>query len=212
MSDSYQSQEPYWTAPEPQRSGLPGWAIALIVGGVCLVCLCVGLSVASIGALSILGAQTSEVFSEIESGLSEIPTPEPFDTSGAVALGDTAQLRDMHITVTDAAPFTHADGAFGPDIGHEYWSVEVIFENVSDEVIQLGIFTGSMQDAERNVYEYSFLAEDAASDPPLEVVQSLRPGETVSGYLFYEVPEEARELFWIYDSILSGEQAAIQVK
>ena len=212
MSESYQPQEPQWTAPEPQRSGLPGWAIALIVGGICFVCLCVGLSVAGIGALSLLGAQTSEVFTEIESGLADIPTLEPFDTSGALPLGDTATLRDLHITVTDATQFRHANGTLGPDVGNEYWLVEVVFENVSDEVIQLGIFTSSVQDADENVYEYSFLAEDAASEIPLDVVQPLRPGDTVSGYLFYEVPDDASALFWIYDSFLSGEQAVVQVK
>ncbi|MEM8530694.1 MAG: DUF4352 domain-containing protein [Chloroflexota bacterium] len=212
MSESYQPQEPSWTSPEPRRSGFPGWATALIVGGVCFVCLCAGLSIVGIGALSVLGTQTSDVFSEIESGLAELPTLEPFDTSGAVALGDTAVLRDLHITVIDATSFRHANGTLGPDVGNEYWSVEVVFENVSDEVIQLGIFTGTMQDADENVYEYSFLAEDAASDIPLDVVQPLRPGETATGYLFYEVPEDASALFWIYDSFLSGEQAVIQVK
>lgn len=212
MSESYQPQEPSWTSPESRRSGLPGWAIALIVAGVCFICLCTGLSVAGIGALSLLGAQTSEVFSEIESGLAEVPIAEPVDTSGAVALGDTATLRDLHITVIDATSFTSTNTVYIPDPGNEYWSVDVVFENISGKVIQLGVFTSSVQDVSGNVYTYSFLAQESASETALNVVQPLRPGTSVSGYLFYEVPQDTSELFWIYDSFLSGEQAVIQLK
>jgi Flp pilus assembly pilin Flp len=216
MADPNQPQ-PYQLPPNyppPQRTGLPGWAIALIVGGVLLVFLCIGVAVVSIGALTLLGGRVSQVFSTINSDLIREGqlASTPTDTAGALAIGETATLPQLLITVGDAHPLTDLRGARPPTAGNEYWAVEVTFENTSDQPLALSVFSSSVQDAEGKVYPYSIPAQRASPDPGLPVVVSLQPGKTASGILFYMVPQDARELFWLYRDVAGGGQALFRIK
>src|SRR5262245_23635668 len=78
---------PDYRPPAP-RSGLPGWAIALIIGGVLIVVLCVAGFIGTISLLTLLGSRVSQVFSQINSGL-VVPTSGPVNTADALAIGQT---------------------------------------------------------------------------------------------------------------------------
>lgn len=226
MADPNQPQQPYpppsyppgysppGYPPPPQRSGLPGWAIALIVGGVLLVFVCIGVGVVTIGALTLLGNRVSAVFSQIDSDIAEPPPLEetPGDVSGALAIGDKATLPSLRITVTDARPITDPRGATPPTRGNEYWVVEATFENASEDPITLSAFSSSVQDDQEKSYPYSIAGQRASPDPPLPVVTPLQPGKSVSGLLIYSVPQDASELFWIYKDIAGGGQATFKIK
>src|SRR5437868_12337872 len=105
MSNPNQPYQPSYPPPpsqfEPprQRAGLPGWAIALIVGGVLVTCICIVVPIASIGILTLLGQRTSQVFSQINSGLesAETSTTTPVDTAKAVTVGQLASTSDLSI-------------------------------------------------------------------------------------------------------------------
>jgi hypothetical protein len=216
MADPNQPQPPYQFPPNtpPPRTGLPGWAIALIVGGVLLVFLCIGVAVVSIGALTLLGGRVSQVFSTINSGLiNEGPLEgTPVSPSGALAIGDSAALPALRITVTSAHPLTELREGHQPTSGNEYWVVEATFENTSDKPLALSVFSSSAQDAEGHAYAYSLAAQRASTDPALPVVSTLQPDTTVSGLLFYMVPQDANALFWRYNDVAGGGQAIFTLK
>src|ERR671923_2115045 len=148
----YQPPPGFQPPPPERRSGLPGWAIALIVGGALVIVLCFVVAIVSIGVLTLLGGRVSAVFSEIESGLEEFATPTPLDTGDALSIGDTADLPDMRITITDARPLSDLPGARQPAPGQEYWAVEVTFENTSDRPVTLSAFSSSVQDTAGETY------------------------------------------------------------
>jgi hypothetical protein len=208
----YPWQQPYQPPPSPHRTGLPGWAIALIAGGALVCTLCVVGTIAAIGALTLLGGRVSEVFSEIESGLATPAPGTPIDTARALPIGEAAELPALHITVAAAHPLTDVRTARRPPLGRQYWVVEVAFENTSSRPITLSAFSSSIQDAAGNVYRYSSAAQRASPDPGLQVVETLRPGATISGLLFYEVPEDASELFFFYEDLIGGGQAVFKIK
>jgi Domain of unknown function (DUF4352) len=214
MADPNQTQPPYQpyqlppnTQPTPPHSGLPGWVIALIVGGVLLIFLCIGVAVVSIGALTLLGGRVSSVFSSINSGL--VPVG-PLDATSAppteaLAISDTATLAALRITVTSAHPLTELREGHQPTFGNQYWVVDATFENTSDQAVALSVFSSLVQDADGQSYPYSI-------DPALPVVSTLQPETTVSGLLFYMVPQDAHELFWIYNDVAGGGQASFKLK
>jgi hypothetical protein len=199
---------PDYRPPAP-RSGLPGWAIALIIAGVVIVVLCVAGFIGTIGVLTLLGTRVSQVFSTINSGL-VVPTSAPARTEDALAIGQTAELSDLSITVVAAHPLASNRGPSRPRPGNEYWAVEVTFENTSRRVLTLSVFTTSVQDAAGKVYRYSSVAQRASPDPGLPLASSVRPGQKVQGLLFYEVPASASALFWLDQEF--GEQAIFKIK
>jgi hypothetical protein len=208
----YPWQQPYQPPPPPQRTGLPGWAIALIAGGALVCVLCFVGGVAIISALTLLGGRVSEVFSEIESGLATPIPGAPIDTAGALPIGEAAELPALRITVAGAHPLTDVRETRRPPPGRQYWVVDVTFENMSSRPITLSAFSSSIQDATGTTYRYSIAAQRASSDPGLQVVETVRPGATVSGLLFYEVPEDTTELFWLYEDLIGGGQAVFKIK
>lgn len=205
---------PNYQPPPPQpapRSGMPAWAIALIAGCALLLVLCVIGAIVSIGVLTLLGSKVSQVFSQIESGLEE-GTPTPINRQSALPIGSAAELPDLRITVTSAHPLAGGAGAPPPASGKQYWAVEVTFENTSSDPATLSVFSSSVRDAAGASYPYSIVAQRASPDPGFRVVESLRPGATASGTLFYELPQDASALFWSYEDVNGGEQVAFKIK
>ena len=204
---------PNYQPPPERRSGLPGWAIALIVAGVLLCVLCIVGAVVSIGVLTLLGGRVSQVFSTINSGLEPVPvSTTPVDTSGALAVGESANLPDLRITVTDAHAITDLRGARPPTPGNQYYAVDVTFENTSDRSVTLSVFSSSIQDDEGQEYDYNSAARRASPDPGLPVVETIQPGKSASGILFYMVPESAHDLFWVYKDVTNGGEAVFKIK
>src|SRR5512145_2156596 len=141
---SYQIPPGYQPPPLP-RSGLPGWAIALIVGVSLIVVLCIAGSIVSIGMLTLLGGQVSAVFSQIESDLETISTTTPVEIGEAYALGDSANLPNLRITVIDSLPLTEVPDSLKPQAGNQYCAVEVEFENTSEDPVTLSAFASFVQ-------------------------------------------------------------------
>jgi hypothetical protein len=132
--------------------------------------------------------------------------------SGALAISDTATLSALRITVTSAHPLTELREGHQPTSGNEYWVVDTTFENTSDQAVALSVFSSLAQDGEGQSYPYSIAGQRASPDPALPVVSTLQPGTTVSGLLFYMVPKDANELFWVYNDVAGGGQASFKLK
>jgi hypothetical protein len=205
---------PELTEPPRKRAVLPAWVIALIIGGVLMACICIVVPIAMFGALTILGREVEGTFATIESGLDEasFPTSAPVTTDNAVGIGAAATTSDLSITVINARPIAATDDTFAPASGNEYWAVEVQFENRSTNVITLSAFSSSLQDETGATYDYAILAQQASSETGLPVVQALDPGDTISGVLFYEAPQDADTLFWVYQELGSGGEVVVQIK
>lgn len=196
----------------PQRSGMPTWAIVLLVGAGLLLVTCVLVAIVTIGFLTLLGGRVSQVFSEINSGLEQVPVEVPVDTGSALGIGETAEQSDFRITVLDAQPLTTLSGGRKPIEGYEYWAVEVEFENISEDVATLSAFVTSVQDDAGVSYPYSTVAQRASPNPGLRVVEVVRPSETARGLLFYEVPQAAPMLFWVYRDASTGVPVVFAIK
>lgn len=215
----YQPPPGFQPPPPERRSGLPTWAIALIVGGVLVIVLCFAVAIVSVGVLTLLGSRVSQVFSSINSEISVAPIPvipgastTPIESGSALSLGDSANLPGLRVSVTGARPLTDVGGARPPAPGKQYWAVEVTFENTSSRPATLSAFTSAVRDAAGATYPYSIAGQRASPDPGLRVVETLRPDTTISGTLFYELPEDSGELFWMYEDVSGGGQAVFKIK
>lgn len=206
---------PDYQPPPPPRSGMPTWLWVVIIGGGASVLLCVIVAVVGIGILTMLGSQVSEVFSEINSGLVagpvSVPTSITINPASANALGDTAALADLNVTLDNAYSVTTVEGLMDPLTDYKYWIVEVSFENTSaSRTTWIGPFDTSVQDDAENTYDYYWEAVD--NEEFLGTGGSLDPGESLSGKLIYEVPEDTSALYWIYRDPLSGELAVFEIQ
>lgn len=203
-------EPPYYQQPEP-RSGMPTWAIVLLIVGGLFVVVCVVGGIVTIGILTMLGNQVSTVFSEINSGLEDMPITEAVDTSAALSTGETADLSALRITLIEARLLTEFSGDRKPPPGKQYWSVEVEVENSSDIVQTVSAFTTLLQDETGAIYRYSTVAQRASPNPGLRVSETVRPSQKLRGLLFYEVPEGVERLFWVYSDLLYGEPVVFEV-
>lgn len=208
----YQGSPPYYSPEPEQRRGLPGWAWALIIGGGGVTLLaCVLIPIVVIGGLTLLGQRVSSVFSEIETGLVELPEAMPANTADALPLGTDATLTNLRVTITDARPAAEISGLMAPLLGNEYWLVDVTFENISsDQELWIEPYDSWMQDAADVRYDYYWEAPKV--DDVFTQYEPLQPGATMTGTLVYEVAQDQGELFWIYQDVAYNEQAVFQIE
>lgn len=222
---------PYYVPPEYQtsqpkeRSGWLRKVLALIIAGaIALVCMCIALAIGlfiipSPGTgifneiVQTLQTPTTEIFSELEqeewtSGTdSDIATA---DTTGALTVGQTAVLANLHITITDTRQVQEIEDMMDPLFGHQFWIVEATLVNTSaDTSLSIEPYDTWMQDAQGNIYAYHW--EAALSEEASRLRRPLQPGQSITGTFVYEIPTTVDALFWVYTDPVSREQAVFAI-
>ena len=219
MSDvppSYPPTPGQFTPPTEKKSGLPGWAIALIAGIGGLVVLCAIAAIVGIGMLSFLGSQVSQVFTNIETEIDELPsnagtTSAPLSTSDARPIGERTVINGMEFVVLRAGPLETDSSTLPPDAGMTYYSVEVDVRNTSGEVAVLSAFSSQMQDDGEGVYAVSLFGQSSADISSDELFQTLEEGASATVTYIYEVPIDTANLYWVYQDT-SGDHVVYKVK
>lgn len=219
MSDTPPSFPPapgQFTPPTEKKSGLPGWAIALIavIGG--LVVLCGVVAVIGISMMTMVGNQVDEVFTRIETEIDELPsdagtTSAPLSTSDPQPIGERTVLNGVEFVVLRAGPLETDSSSLPPDAGMTYYSVDVDVRNTSSEVAVLSAFNSQMQDDGEGVYAVSLFGQSSANASSDELFQTLDKDASASVTYVYEVPTDATNLYWVYQET-SSEHIVYQVK
>jgi hypothetical protein len=209
---SYIPPSPTPATPAPAKSNRTLWIILGSIGfvGVCsLLCVAIGV----IGALTVLGRQTSTVFDEIESGLSaepgfELPGPEPIDTSGALTVGASKRVGDLEFSVVRSEVVEDNTSNQSPDF-YQFLAVRLRITNRGAEPFALEDvpFWSWLQDSDDLIYDCCIrdLSDSSMFD-------ELAPGESVEGELVYEAPEEPEQLYWVYQGPTTSESVVVKLE
>lgn len=189
------------------------WIILGSIGlvGVCSL-LCIGVGV--IGVLTMLGQQTSAVFSEIENDLEEgsqfeLPSAEPADTSAAIPIGTVQRVGDLEISVRDARIINGENGV-EPEEYYQFLAVDLRIKNLGAQPVSLeeiGPWSW-LQDPDDFTYDCCvFSLSDAAI-----LSDELAAGDEIEGTIVYEVADDVGTFFWIYESSTSEELMIVQLE
>lgn len=163
--------QPYVPAGPPPRRVRPGTTVALAVGVLLLVAAAVAIWVW-------LGLANSA-----PSGTSPVPTA-PVEVSGG-DVGTAVQLQgpDGTATATVTAARWTPEGELPPVEGSSYLVVDVDLAGESGQVAVGGLFTVAVTaDGQRAGISYGPVVD------PLLASTVLRPGDTASGQLGYQLP------------------------
>ena len=216
---------PYYVPPDYQtslpeeRSGRPRWVLALIIGGaVALLCMCIAIPAAAIGLFTI-GLPVTEVFPDFEqeewtsdsdSDIISSTDIVAADTTSALAAGQTAELTNLSITITDTRQVLKIEDMMEPLFDHQYWIVEAELVNTNaDTSLSIEPYDTWVQDVQGNIYEYYW--EAALSAEATMLRRPLPPGQSVTGTFVYEIPSTVDALFWVYTDPVSGEQVVFAI-
>lgn len=189
------------------------WIILGSIGlvGVCSL-LCIGVGV--IGVLTMLGQQTSAVFSEIEGELSdgsqfELPSIEPVDVSAAIAIGTVKRVGDLEISVTDARIINGENGV-EPEEYYQFLAVDLQIKNVGAQPVSLeeiGPWSW-LQDPDDFTYDCCVFS---LSDTAI-LSDDLAAGDVIEGTIVYEAPDDVETFFWIYEGSASGDLLIVRLE
>lgn len=219
MSDTPPSFPPasgQFTPPTEKKSGLPGWAIALIVVIGVLVVLCGAVAVIGVSMVTMAGNRVDEVFTKIETEIDELPsdvgtTSAPLSTTDGRSIGERTVLNSVEFVVLRAGPLETDSSALPPDAGMTYYSVDVDVRNTSSEVAVLSAFNSQMQDDGEGVYAVSLFGQSSADVSSDELFQTLDKDASTTVTYIYEVPTDAANLYWVYQDT-SGDHVVYIVK
>lgn len=220
MSDvppSYSPPSGQFTPPTEKKSGLPGWAIALIavIGG--LVVLCVVVAVIGVGMMSMLGSRVDQVFTQIETEMDELPSTTtgtssaPLSITDAQPIGQRTELDGLEFVVLGARPLEADNSSLPPDAGMTYYTVEIEVRNASADIGILSAFSTQMQSDGEDVYGVSLFGQSNADVSSDELLQTIEKGTSTTVSYVYEVPTDATNLYWMYQDT-NGDHIVYKVK
>jgi hypothetical protein len=209
---SYIPPSPTPATPSLSNSNRTLWIILGSIGfvGICML-LCTAISV--IGALTMLGRQTSTVFSEIENELNtgthfELPTTQPIDVSGALTVGESKRLGDLEFTITSAQA-VDGDASSEPAPFYQFLAVRVQITNRGAQPVALEKVTTWtwLQDTEDFTYDCCVFE---LSDETM--FAELAPGSSVEGKLIYEAPDDTNLLYWVYEDETGNDAVVVKLE
>ena len=186
--------------PAQKKSGLPGWAIALIAVLASLVVICAVGAVVVIGVLNSLGSRVSQVTTQINAQVNSsiASSTVPVATGGAKAIGDQVTAGDLAFTVRSAAPITPSSDALPPEAGKQYFAVTLDVTNTSSAETVLTSLSSHIQDGAGSVFSVSLFGQTSAGTSSSSLLETLPAKATQSVTMVYEVPTAAGELYWVY--------------
>jgi hypothetical protein len=114
------------------------------------------------------------------------------------AVGDRGDARDYGMTVLGTRP-CKLEPHFSPREGNFKLGVEVEIEGRSDREVPVSAFYALLMDAEGNLYRPTL----AGCTPSLPS-ERVREGESVKGFITFELPDAARGLRLSYEPFVLG--------
>lgn len=174
------------------KFGIPGWAKALIIVGIVLFMLggCV------VGCTGLLGAAVSEAADETKNSYNDINGKTSFKVNEAF------QSKYEKITMTEVnTNFTDHSEYLKPASGNKYIMIKMEVENINEENDDLYVSS-----FEFNAFADGVAVESAyvGNDNYKDLSATLGKGKKTIGYLFYEVPTNAKKItveynanFWV---------------
>lgn len=207
------SRQPYAPpSPSRQRSERSCCVLTLLIGGGALALLSVVAAILIVVYQNQVSTSISTLIGGSGSEVLPTATPTRIDLGGALAVGETARLSQLNITVTDVKNPAEISDLRPPLPNHQFWAIEVTFENTSTRVMRVNPVNARFQDAAGNLYGayIQALLERRGEESPLR--EPLEPGETVRATLLYEAPVGIDELFWVYSNAGSAEYAVFRIR
>lgn len=170
------------------KLGLPGWAKALIVIGIILVCI--------VGCVNGCSGAVDEAVKETKNSYNDINGKTSFK------LNESFQNKYEKITMTEInTNFTGYSEYFGPKDGNKIIALKFEVENISSENDEVYVSN----------YDFNAYADGVAIDHYIytgdnynDITATLGKGKKAIGYVFYEVPVNAQKInveynanFWV---------------
>lgn len=185
--------------PAPKKSGIPGWAIALIAVLGSLVVLCVVGSFVVYGVLTTLGSRASQALGEVSSQVNSsiASSTVPVATGGASTIGGRVASGDLAFVVRSAAATKPTSDALPPETGKTYYTVTIDVTNTTKTPVIFSALNSQIQDSTGAVYTISLFGQTASGGTTSNLIETIPADGTQSVSLVYEVPVGAGELFWV---------------
>ena len=165
------------------KLGLPGWIKALIIVVIVIICI--------VGCMSSCAKGVDEAVKETANEYNDINGKTTFK------INEMFQNKFEKITMTEVnTNFTEYDEFFGPAEGNKYVMVKFEVENINDGD-ELYVSSASFNaHADDVAVEQSFPANDKYKDLSATVAK----GKKAIGYIFYEVPKDAKNIVIEYSA------------
>ncbi|MGN0154903.1 MAG: DUF4352 domain-containing protein [Lachnospiraceae bacterium] len=132
-------------------------------------------------------ADTSASKADTESVEEEQPVDNQF------AVGDIVETPNFKISYISASEYTSNNEFIQPKEGNVFYRMEFEFENISstDQAISSVLSWGCYADG--YAAEQSYIGDD-------QIDVTLSPGKKVKGAVYYEVPQDAKEIILEYET------------
>lgn len=132
-------------------------------------------------------ADTSANKADTESSEEEKPVDNQF------AVGDIVETPDFKISYISASEYTSTNEFIQPKEGNVFYRMEFEFENISntDQTISSLMSWGCYADG--YAAEQSYVGDD-------QIDVTLSPGKKAKGAVYYEVPQDAKEITLEYET------------
>ncbi len=208
---SYIPPSPTPATPPPSNSNRTLWIILGSIGlvGVCsLLCIAIGM----VGALTMLGRETSTVFDQLQNDLNEepgfkLPTSEPVDVSEAQAPGASKRIGDLEFTIM-RSEVVDGDTTHQPETFYQFFSVRVRITNHGSQPVALEDVTSWTWIQDNADLTYDCCIFDLSDS---RMFDELAPGDSVEGELVYEAPEE-EQLYWVYADATTSDSVVVKLE
>ncbi|RJR28926.1 DUF4352 domain-containing protein [Candidatus Microgenomates bacterium] len=124
------------------------------------------------------------------------------------ALGDTVNLDGKAVTVNEVKSYASKNQFLAPKQGNKFVAVDVTLKNNGDEAYSYNVLEFSLQD--NKDYSYTNAATDIE---PYITVGAIQPGQSVRGFIAFEIPKENEPVKIVYTPDFWGtSQVIIELK
>lgn len=166
------------------KQGLPGIVKALIVVVIVIVCI--------VGCMSSCASGVDKAVKEVSNEYNDINGKTTFK------LNESFQNKYEKITMTEVnTNFTEYDEYSGPKEGNKYIMVKFEVENINTENDELYVSELEFNaDADGAAVETTYVGIDKYKS----LTATLGKGKKTVGYLFYEVPKDAKKITIEYNA------------
>lgn len=144
----------------------------------------------------IASGDDDEASEETSKKASDKAYPEPGEEVQKGVVGDTLTVGDLKVTVNDWE-FTEGEEPWFAEEGSQYVVVDVSIKNTGDETEIISTLLGmSVQTPNNSVYGIASYYPE-----PEFPGGDLKPGDTMSGLVTFEVPDDTKALDFVFETM-----------